>query len=328
VARSAPPLKKRLLEDNLPEAFSAVADVMTFWIPAAATVGCLREVADVTGPALRKRADAVATDPEIASIAEGTLQRIPETGAYTVILAAVQRPRIDERVAAMSILLAIGGEAIQKVVEFLVEEPELTARRPIAMALGLRGEEISGELIKVLTPAGPTTLLVRVLEVAEPLLGPPLLTHLAELAEKGTPEARREILKHAEQWVPANAYSIVRRLLSSASAAMREVAIDMAARMKLEQASAEIGRLLEAALDERLMALCSRYFEAVPNPAVVPLLARIAEKRPRWFGFVKGYAAETRAAAVRALLQHKTRQAEEAAKVAEKDTRVRQLIQP
>ena len=58
----------------------------------------------------------------------------------------------------------------------------------------------------------------------------------------------------------------------------------------------------------------------------MPILAQIAVKRPRFFGLVRGYTAETRAAATRALTHHGTRQASDAVQQAVRDTRVRRIM--
>ena len=73
------------------------------------------------------------------------------------------------------------------------------------------------------------------------------------------------------------------------------------------------------------MILCAGYFRQVPNPAVISLLTRISQTRPKFFGLVKGFAAETRAAAVLALAAQGTKQAEEAVSQAVNDPRIRDI---
>ncbi|HYE98235.1 MAG TPA: diguanylate cyclase, partial [Planctomycetota bacterium] len=152
IARTGPPIKKRLLEDDQPPFFRAAADILPIWFPAAASSNCLREFADLAGPVLRKRADAPETPREIAAAAEGALQLIPNTGAYPVLLAAIRRPKQDERLVAMGILLAIGGQAVQRLVESMVDEPDLAARQSAAMALSLAPGPVVTELLRVLSP--------------------------------------------------------------------------------------------------------------------------------------------------------------------------------
>lgn len=330
VLRSQPPLKKRLSEDSKLEEFRAAADVMPFWIPAAATTGCLRELAEITGLVLRKRADARETPPEVAATCECVLQQIPETGAFQVILAAVQKPRQHERVPAVSILLSVGGLALERLAVLFADEPDLAVRRSLAMVMMPQAAAVAAELARLLEGKEGQDRLVRLLPVIEPFLVPPLTNVLADLVDRGPADTRRELLLAAERWPRAAALPLLRKLLASPQPANRETALQLATRLKVDQLSSEVGRILEGALDEkhldeRLMALCSEYFAAVPNPAVVPLLMRVAERRPRWFGLVKGYSAETRAAAVRALLEQKTKQAEEAANQAAEDPEVRAL---
>jgi HEAT repeat protein len=95
--------------------------------------------------------------------------------------------------------------------------------------------------------------------------------------------------------------------------------------MKLEGVKADVAKILEEAQDERLMVLCSAYFRQVPTSAIVPLLTKIAKTRPRFFGLMKGYAEETRAAAVLALAAQGTKQAEEAVTMAVTDPRIRDI---
>jgi hypothetical protein len=160
---------------------------------------------------------------------------------------------------------------------------------------------MSAPLARVLGPDAPLDRLVRALEVVEPLLTPALLTHFADLAEKGRPEVRGVILRSIDGWPLPGAQGIVRRLILSGAEANRDAGIEAAARLKIVHVSADIGLLLEAAKDERLIRLCCRYFASVPNPSATPLLERIVARRPRFFGLVKGYAEDTRAEAAKAL---------------------------
>lgn len=326
VLRSHPPLKRRLVEDQAPEEFRAAADVLPFWIPAAATTGCLRELAEVAGQVLRRRADAKETPPEVAATCECVLQQIPETGSFQVIVAAVQKPKQHERVPAVSILLSVGGLALERLVGLFADEEDVNVRRSLAMMMTPCAPAVAAELARLLDGREGAPRIQRVLPVVEPFLVPPLTNVLGDLVERGTPEVRQALLEAAERWPRSASLPIVRKLLASPQAANRDLALAMATRMKLAQLGSDIGRILEHALDEKLIALCSEYFAAVPNPVVVPLLVRVVEKRPRWFGFVKGYSARTRAAAVRALRLQGTKQAEEAAREAAEDPEVRELV--
>jgi diguanylate cyclase (GGDEF)-like protein len=301
VMQSSPPLRRRLIEDFDIMAFKAAAELLSLWIPAAATAGCLRELAEIAGPVLRRRASSSETPQAIAVACDRALHIIPDTGAYAVLLAAAERPRLEERMAAVSILLAIGGRAVERLVEVLVDEPDRTIRGNIALAIGLAADAVAGPLVRALTPETPPDRLARVLEVAAPLLTSSVLAHFAGLAEKGGPEVRREVLRAIEQWPAPAGVAILRRLIASPAEANRDAAIETAARLKIDQVSADVGRLLEGAQDEGLIRTCCRYFAAVPNPTAVPLLSRIAARRPRFFGLVKGYSQETRAEAARAL---------------------------
>ena len=325
VVRSSAPLRRRLLEDTEPKVFQCAAEILPVWIPAAVTTGCLREVAEITGPVLRKRADLPETNAEVSAACESALQMIPKTPAYPLILAAVRKPRQDDLVPVVSILYGIGGPALQELLATLVDESDPSLRRGIAAALGLYAREIAGDLAGLIGADAPRDRVLRVLDVVEPLLCPSLAAHFAELVEKGDPKTRKELLRAAEKWPPESARVIVRRLFASAKGGDREKAIQMATRLRLEDIGREIGQLLSETEDEQVMVLCSDYFREMPHPGVVPVLATIAEKRPRFFGFVKGYSAKTRAAAVMALARHGTRPAQEAVKRAMAETKVRTL---
>ncbi len=326
ISRSAPPLTTRLREDTVVEAFRTAADILPFWMPAAATVGCLRELAEVTGRALRPRANAPETDPEIAAAAEASIQVIPDSTSYPLILAAVRKAQEWERQPAIQVLVAVGGQAVAQLVEVLTEEPDLFVRQAVAAEMKPAAAEVAAELGQLFSRKVSPERLARLLEVVEPLLSPGIASLFADLVEKGSPEVRREILRSAERWPRAAVVPVVRRLLGSAQPGNRDLGIEVATRMKVDQVSAEVGRILEGAEDERLMTLCSGYFAVAVNPVSVPSLIRIVEKRPRLFGLVKGYAAATRAAAVRALERQGTRQAEEAARLALGDSRIRKIL--
>ena len=301
VRRSSPSLKRRLTEDTDLEAFKLVSDVMTIWIPAAVTSGCLRELAEVAGPVLRRRATSPETPPAISALCDRALQIIPDTGVYSVLLAAAEKPQSDDRMSAVGILLAIGGKAHERLAEVLVAEPDRTIRRTLANVMGAAAGAMSGPLTRVLDADAPVDRLKRALEIVEPLLTPALLTHFADLAEKGRPDVRHEILRLIDEWPMPAAQGIVRRLIVSGAEANRDAGIEAAARLKIVHVSADVGLLLEGAKDERLIRLCCRYFASVPNPSATPLLERIVARRPRLFGLVKGYAEETRAEAAKAL---------------------------
>lgn len=202
---------------------------------------------------------------------------------------------------AISILMAIGGRAVERLVEVLVGEPDRSIRWNIALAIGLAAEAVAGPLTRALRVDTPVDLLARALEVAEPLLSPTLLAHFADLAEKGGPEVRQEVLRASERWPLATTYPILRRLIMSPEEGNRSAGIEMATRLKLDQVGADVGRILKETQNERLIRVCARYFAAVPNSVVSPVLSRIAERRPRFFGLVKGYSEETIAEVVRAL---------------------------
>lgn len=312
VGQSAAPLRKRLLEDTELPAFKLAADLLNLWIPAAATAGCLRELAEIAGPVLRRRASAAGTPKDIAASCERVLTIMPDTGAYAVLLAAVTRTRTEERLPAVSILLAIGGKAVERLVDVLVGEPDRQSRMGLAMAIGLSAGEVAVPLSKGLGPETSVDKLQRVLEVSEPLLSPALLGHFAELADHGRPELRRAILSHLEHWPESAAPPILRRLAASTVEANRDAALDSATRMKSAAISTEVGRLLEQTQDEHVMRICCRYFAAVPNAGAIPLLTRIVERKPRMFGLVKGYAEGTRREAAEALSRQIVRPAAEA----------------
>lgn len=301
VSQSTPPLRRRLTEDSDPEAFKAATDLLSLWIPAAATSGCLRELATIAGPVLRRRAGLPETPPAIASACDKALHIIPDTGAYAVLVAAAEKPRPEERIAAVSILVAIGGRAIERLVEVLLGEPDRTVRMNIALAVGLSAGAAGGPLVRALGADIPVDRLARALEVAEPLLTPAVLAHFGDLAESGRAEIRREVLRAVERWPTPSAQSILRRLVLSSVEANRDAALEACVRLKVGHVSADVGRLLEAAKDERLIRLCCRYFAEIPNSSAAPLLARVVAHRPRFFGWVKGYSEETRAEAARAL---------------------------
>jgi diguanylate cyclase (GGDEF)-like protein len=326
VARSAPPLKKRMLEDHQAQFFRASADILPIWVPAAATSGCLKELAEITGPVLRKLADADETPAEISAAAEGALQLIPNTGAYPVLLAAVQRQRQEERVLAIGILLAIGGVAVQRLVELVVDEPDLAARQAAALGMSLVIDQVAKDLVGALGPEAPLERFGRVLEVADRLWCPQLSSHFAELVESGPPPLRKEIIRAAEHLPRDVAVTAVRKLLAAGKPERREEAVELAARFRVDQVAADVAGLLEKAEDEHLIRVLCRYFAEVPNPAVAPVLVRIFGARPKLFGLVKGFAAETRAEAVRALSKIKSKEAEETVGQALSDPRLRDFL--
>jgi hypothetical protein len=312
-----------MLEDQQAQLFRASADILPIWVPAAATSGCLKELAEITGPVLRKRADADETPAEISAAAEGALQLIPNTGAYPVLLAAVQRQRQEERVLAIGILLAIGGVAVQRLVELVVDEPDLPARQAAALGMSLVIDQVAKDLVGALGPEAPLERFGRVLEVADRLWCPQLSSHFAELVESGPPPLRKEIVRAAEHV----AVTAVRKLLAAGKPERREEAVELAARFRVDQVAADVAGLLEKAEDEHLIRVLCRYFAEVPNPAVAPVLVRIIAARPKLFGLVKGFAAETRAEAVRALSKIKSKEAEEAVGQALSDPKLRDFLE-
>jgi diguanylate cyclase (GGDEF)-like protein len=325
VMRSASSLKMRLSEDTEPLHVRAAVNLLPVWIPAAAASGCLGELAEIAGRTLRRRADSPATPPEVAAVCESALLLIPQSTAFDAICAAVRKPSEDDRNAAITILLAVGGPTVEKLVDILAEEPDVRIRRAIALSLSASAERLSVEIVRLIPPDAPLERTVRVLQVIEPLLTGPVSGHLALLAEKGSADLRGVILKSAETWPRSVVAGIVRRLLASSAPELRDAGIEAAAQMKIEAVKAEVGRILEGATDERLMILCASYFRQVPNPAVVSALTKIAQTRPKFFGLVKGYAEETRAAAVLALAAQGTKQAEDAVSQAVADPRIRDI---
>jgi hypothetical protein len=137
--------------------------------------------------------------------------------------------------------------------------------------------------------------------VVDPLLGPALVAHFGEMAEKGRPDLRRALLDRLERWPTGASAPILRRLVASPVEANRDAALETATRMRSDAIATETARLLEKAEDEHLIRVCCRYFAAVPNAGVVPLLEKVVARKPKLFGMVKGYAEETRLAAREAL---------------------------
>lgn len=323
---SADPLRKRLGEDAHPAYFRAAANVLPVWIPAAATTDSLRELADLSAGTLRKRADATDTPPEIAAVCESALQLIPQSRSYDAILSAVRKNDADIRKAAVQILVSVGGPAMEKLVDTLAEESDASTRLSMAKLLSPHADLMGPELSRVLSNPTNSERLGRLLAILEPLLSPSLAHPLQDLIEKGGPEARGSILATAEKWPKPLALPILRRLVGHPEAANRDTGLDLATRMKLTELGAEVGRLLEGAEDERLIARCCAYFEVAPNPAIVPQLIKVAQRKPRLFGMVKGFAPATRAAAVNALAAHKSHQAEEVVAAAQKDAELKELV--
>lgn len=326
VSRSAPPLRRRLLEDALTPQFRAAADILPIWVPAAATSGCLRELSDIVGGALRRRADAEETPPEITLAAEAALQHIPSTAAYPVLLAAVQRTRAEERALAIGTLVGIGGDAVRRVIELVLDDPDPAARQSAALGLSIVADQVGADVVAALGPEAPPERFGRAIDLLDHFQTPALTTHLATLAEAGPPAVRKQIIASAERLPRGLVLAIARKLVGSADAARRQEGIELALRMGVDSVAADLRKLLEAAEDESFMRKLCRYFAALPSGSPVTALARIAAHRPRFFGFVKGYAAETRAEAVRALLRAGGKEAETAVAAALADAKVKDLL--
>ncbi|MBI2932320.1 MAG: diguanylate cyclase [Planctomycetes bacterium] len=325
VARSAPPLRLRLAEDTGPLHFQAAANLLPIWVPAAVTSNCLRELSEIASRTLRKRLEAADTPPELRKMCEQGLLQILESRAFERIIAAARKTQEADRRAAIEILLAIGGSARRQLVEVLAEEPDATARRALAGALAPTVEALASDFAAVLKPESAPERLVRVLEVADVLQSPSLAVPLAALLDQGAPAVRREVLRVAQKGPRSLTLAVVRRLLANSDSTDRGEGIEIAGTMKLTEVSAEIGRILEETEDEEQLVRCCKYFAGAPNMAVVPTLVEIARMRPRLFGLVKGYRAETRAAAVLALAAQGTPQAQEAIEKAVADPEVRAL---
>jgi diguanylate cyclase (GGDEF)-like protein len=308
VGASHPALRKRLLEDAALAAFKLVADLLHLWIPAAATSGCLKELADLAASVLRPRSRDSATPPDIAAACDRVLQVLPDTGAYALLVASAGKPRAEERIPAVQTLLAIGGRAIERLVDILLGDAERGVRWNVALAVGHAPEEAGVPLQRALTLETPPDRVARAVDVLQPLLTPGLLTHLGDLAERGRPEVRRAILDQLPAWPPQAAPPILRRLILGPLEPARDAALELAAKLRVDGVGAEVGRILEKAENERLVRLCCRYFAEVPNAGAVPLLSRVVQHRPRFFGMVKGYSEETRDEAQRALDVQKLRQ--------------------
>ncbi len=328
VEHSASPLEKRLAEDVHPAYFRAAANVLPVWIPAAATVGCLRELSGLARKTLRPRADSDDTPPEISATCESALQLLPQSRAYDSVLAAIRRPDPAERAAALDILVAVGGPAMERLVELLGEESDPAVRKDIAKLLAPHADLVGADVARALGLANPPERVAAYLPLMEWLATPHAVGPLADLLENGGSDLRRAALQTVEKWPRPVASAVVRRLLSHPTPAHRDLGLDLASKLKMTEVSPEIGRLLEAADDESLLRLCCHYFAFCPNPAVVPQLARIAGRRPKFLGMVRGYAPATRAAAVNALFAHKGHQAEEVIAIAEKDPDLRGLLLP
>src|SRR5439155_9686775 len=103
VLHSAAALRRRLAEDFDLRSFRAAADLLPLWIPAATTVGCVGEVAEIVGPILRRRADAIETPPDVAKACEKAVQAIPATPAYPLLVAAAGKPKVEDRRPAVRI---------------------------------------------------------------------------------------------------------------------------------------------------------------------------------------------------------------------------------
>ena len=326
VARSAPPLRKRLLEDARAPEFRAATDILPIWVPAAATSGCLRELADIVASALRRRADAEETPPEITLAAEAALQHIPSTAAYPVLLAAVQRTRAEERALAIGTLVGIGGDSVRKVVELVMDHPDPAARQSAALGLSIVADEVAADVVRALGPDAPAERFARALDLLEHFLSPALMTHLAQMTEAGAPAVRRELLGASDKLPRGLVIAMARRLVASTDRTKREEGIELASRMKVEAVAAELRKRLEETSDESQMRKLCRYFAAVPGGGPVATLARIVATRPRFFGIVKGLSPETRAEAVRALLKAGGKEAEAAVTDALTDPRVKELL--
>jgi hypothetical protein len=321
VERTGPALRARLAEDALPLQFQAVAATLTMWTPAAVTSGCLRELADVASETLRKRADAPGTAPEIKKLCEAAIAQIGESRSFDRIVAALRRSKEDERRAAVDILMALGAQGRRAIVASLVEEPDPAVRRALAGALAGVAEALIPDVAAALLPSRPETELVRVLEAADALQSASLAGPVAELVAHPSAAVQREVIRAAKGAPKAVAVTVVKRLMAAGGVD----GIALASELRLAEAAPEIGRILESSNDERTLVACCAYFAAVPNAAVVPVLAGIATARPRLFGLVKGYAAATRAAAVTALAAHGGAAAQEARAAAAADPEVRAL---
>ncbi len=326
VSRSAPSLRKRLLEDARAPEFRAAADILPIWMPAAATSGCLREMADVVASALRRRADAEDTPADIRLAAEAALQHILSTAAYPVLLAAVQRTRAEERALAIGTLVGIGGDAVRRVVELVLDDPDPAARQSAALGLSIVADQVAKDVVRALGPEAPAERFARALELLEHFLSPALTAHLALMAERGPAPVRRELLAAAERLPRGVAIAMVRRLVASVEARPRDEGVELASRLKVEAVAPELRRRLEETSDESQMRKLCRYFAALPGLGPVPTLVRIVSSRPRFFGLVKGFAPETRAEAVRVLAKAGGKEAEAAVAEALADPRVKELL--
>lgn len=189
---------------------------------------------------------------------------------------------------ARNILLALGPLAVPRVVRMILEKGTHDAQW---LLRELAADAAPQHLLDALTPETPADHAINALRSLAAIAKGKQLS-LAKLLGHRDPRVHAELLRAAAELSDL-------ALLRSSLPNRRTEVLALATELKLAPLAPDILLLFRAATDDDTVLQCCKFFSVCPDPAAVPDLIRVYERRSTLFR--RGFKDSTRAAAIVAL---------------------------
>ncbi len=264
---------------------------------------CLHEnkfnlVGDLCFEALKPKLESKDCPREFKLSIQAKLHGLPE--AIGPVISGLKNGPPHFRDAAVRVAGFVGPVLVPQIVEIICDSDGPETRKAGAFALREIGAAAQSDLVRLVLPTGKAEVLCRILSVLELAGNTSIATavlNALQHADAGVREAALGLVRRLERPL---AVAIMRKILSLDSRERVMEAMGLAREQVIHDLVPDIARIAQATLDDDVARVACLFLGECPSPVAIQALRRVFEHKAKMLGLVKGFADETRAAAVSA----------------------------
>ena len=291
------PLTEAMAREGKLQAFRAETELAT------AVLGRLLQTGDLQGAARLTAAlgSAIPNAPDLPRFTDavrGVVDAVASTESFKLVLLKGADPA--RRDQAKAVLAGFGTGARAYLAQLLHDTADDEIARVAADLLAAQGEAGGRLVTQGLKREESVARLKRVVSLLD-VLAPALGAHFLFLV--GHPEAgvRQEMMSTLTRGPREHALRFVSRALSRKRSKVLLGALECAGKLEAVELLDAVVRLVESPPDRNVLRAACLSLGRLGDARAVPVLLGIVDRRPRFFGLVKGAPEASRAAAARSL---------------------------
>lgn len=281
------------------EAFHAQASLATAVLGRLLRAGDLEQGAQLTAAL----GSAVPNAPDRARFGDAVravVDALASTESFAPVLAGLKDADPGRRSRARALLAGFGPAALPWLGRLLHETADAGVARAVAELLAAQGEVGARTVTRGLDREESVTRLTRVVSLLD-VLAPTLGADFLFLVGHPEVQVRGELVRTLARAPREHALRFVGQALVHRRPEIRLGALECVRALAAVELLDAVVRLLQAAPGPQVLRAACASLGRLKDPRAVEALVALADRRPRYFGLVRGLPESVRAAAVRAL---------------------------